>query len=278
MNFPFVLENGFTPNNPGWSTIGNIGGWTVDPTGRQFALKFGTRSLVLSILGPTAFRLRFNPAEGAPYDYETSISVVNRDLGLTGLTVTNTTPSPSQLLINTGVMQIQIGLAPFAIQVKRGGQLIHQDFPGQGVLYIPGSEVIAVMKSAAPGASYFGLGEKGGSQLLKNNFTYTFFNYDNFSYTTGPCLGDGGPLNPSEPLYCSVPFLIENNPFPAASSPFAGGAYACGIFLDNTAQSFVNVSANDYSDMSGKYSLGALNNELDYYFFTGNSGAIGQCG
>ena len=31
-----------------------------------------------------------------------------------------------------------------------------------------------------------------------------------------------------------------------------------------------NVLANDYSNMSGKYYLGALYNELDYYFFAGD--------
>src|SRR5438105_11673209 len=42
------------------------------------------------------------------------------------------------------------------------------------------SEVCAVMKKAAPGAEYLGCGEKAGSQLFKNGFTFTFFNFDNF--------------------------------------------------------------------------------------------------
>ena len=57
----------------------------------------------------------------------------------------------------------------------------------------------------------------------------------------------GGPLNPSEPLYCSVPLLIETNP-----NPVNGGAYSYGLFLDNTAQSYFNVGASDYSNMYGK--------------------------
>lgn len=270
MDFPFVPVNGFTPNNAGWSSVGNIDRWSVDASGRRFTFTFGQRSLVLQVLGPMAFRLRFNPAPGASYDFETSVAVVTRDLGLANLNVTHTTPQAGQLNIATGSMTIAIGLTPFFVQVLRGAQLIHQDAPGQGTLYIPGASVIAAMKTAAPGSGFVGLGEKAGAQLLKNGFTFTFFNFDNYTYG-GPSLGDPGPLNPTEPMYCSIPLLIESNPFPAAGSAFAGPAYACGIFLDNAAQSFVNVSANDYSVMNGKYYLGALYNELDYYFFAGNT-------
>jgi hypothetical protein len=53
------------------------------------------------------------------------------------------------------VIRVQVSLTPFEISVFRSatGQLIHRDFPGQGILYIPNAEVIAVMKEAAPGAS-----------------------------------------------------------------------------------------------------------------------------
>jgi alpha-glucosidase len=267
MTFPLVPVNGFTPNNPGWSSVGRIDSSSISPDGRRFTFQFGTRSLVLEVLGPTSFRLRFNPAAGATYDFECSVAVVSRDLGLAGLAVTTSHPTPDTLIIDTGKLGIAINMASFSIQVRRGTQLIHRDAPGQGVLYIPGQEVIAVMKTAPPNARYVGLGEKAGSQLLKNGFTFTFFNFDNFTYN-GPSLGTPGPLNPTEPLYCSIPFLVEANPFPGGD--FAGAPYACGVFLDNSAQTMANVSANDYSDMTGKYYLGAIYGELDYYFFGGD--------
>ncbi|MFD0892867.1 DUF4968 domain-containing protein [Luteolibacter ambystomatis] len=267
-SFPFVPVNGFTPNNPGWSSVGNIDSWSADASGQNFTFVFGSRSLVIQILGPTAYRLRFNPASGATYNAETSTAVVSRDLGLTGLNVTHSLVNPGLLVIETGSITIQIGLAPFAVQVLRNGQLIHQDAPGQGVLYIPNQQVIAVMKTTPPGAGYYGLGEKAGSQITKNNFTYTFFNFDNFTYN-GPALGDPGPLNPTEPLYCSIPVLVEFNPFP--SGAFSGAGFATGVFLDNPAQTFANIASNDYSDMTGKYYMGALYNELDYYFFAGSA-------
>src|SRR5215212_9947546 len=110
MDLPFVPVNGFTPNNPGWSTVGNIGNVASDATGRRFLLTFGTRSLVLEVLGPRAFRLRFNPAPGAVYTKESSVAVVNRDLGLATLQVNTSQPQPNQLVIATGAIRILVGL------------------------------------------------------------------------------------------------------------------------------------------------------------------------
>jgi|SRR5271157_1704631 len=237
MDSQLVLVDGFTPSVPAWSTVGNINNVTPDTTGHNFLLTFGSRSLQLTVLGPRAFRLRFNPAPAAVYTSEYSIAVVTRDLGISGLNL-NTTRPPNQLLIDTGAIQIQVGLSPFAISVLRNGQLIHRDLPNEGVLYIPGQQVIAVSKDAPSSAYYFGCGEKPGSQTAKNGFSFNFFNFDNYTYT-GEAVGNGsGPLNPNEPLYCSIPFLIETNPFPTGA--FAGQAYACGVFLDNTAQTFIN--------------------------------------
>ncbi len=264
--FQFVPVNGFTPSVPAWSAVGNIDAVAPDATGRNFLLTFGTRSLLLSVLGPRAFRLRFNPAPAALYDSEYSIAVTTHDLGVAGL-VLNTAQSPAQLLINTGTVQIQVNLTPFAISVLRGGQLIHRDMPSEGVLYIPNQEVIAVTKDARSGAYYFGCGEKPGALAAKNGFSFNFFNFDNFTYT-GEAVGDSGPLNPNEPLYCSIPLLVEVNPAPTGD--FAGPAYACGLFLDNTAQTFINVTASIGTGTPNKYYLGSLYNELDYYFFAGD--------
>lgn len=269
-SFPYVFPNQFTPNNSGWSTVGNIASWSPDSTGRRFTFVFGNNnaySLYIEVLGPTAYRLRFNPTPGATYATETSTAVINRDLGLKGLKVTTAQPNAQTLQINTGAITIQVGLAPFYVQVYRGGQLINQDAPGQGVLYIPGQQVIAIMKTAPTGANYYGLGEKAGANIQKNLYTFSFFNYDNFIYN-GLAEGTAGPLNPTIPLYCSIPVLVENDPVP--SGAYAGSPFATGLFLDNCGQTFANVSANDYSNMDGKYYLGALYNELDTYFFAGS--------
>lgn len=273
MTFPYVYPNQFTPNNPGWTTVGNVASWCPDATGRRYTFTFGDNglySLYIEVLGPTAFRLRFRPVPQPSYATETSTAVVERDLGLSGINVTHQQPNANTLTISTGVMTIQVGLTPFFVQVFRGSQLIHQDAPGQGVLYIPGQQVVAVMKTAPSGANYYGLGEKPGSNLRKNLYTFSFFNFDNYTYN-GLAEGQPGPLNPSQPLYCSIPFLVEDNPQLNPYNPYAGPPFATGLFLDNPGQTFANVEANDYSSMDGKYYLGGLYNELDTYFFAGSN-------
>src|SRR3569623_1289282 len=268
--FPFVQTNGFTPNNAGWLSVGPIDSFTqLLPT--SFLLAFGIRSLQLTVLGPTAFRLRFNPAPGASYAAETAVAVVSRDRGAAGLTGTVAGAGAARTL-DTGQMRIALTLTPaFSLAVYRGSQLVHRDAPGQGVLYIDGATVIANMKTYPANARYVGLGEQAGGSLLKNEYTMTFFNFDNYMYSTGPIPSGaaGGPLNPQEPLYGSMPLLVEVNPQPVGD--FAGAPYACGVFLDNPGQSFVNIGASDYSDMSGKYYFGALFGELDYYFMLGDA-------
>ena len=62
--------------------------------------------------------------------------------------------------------------------------------------------------------------------------------------------------------------MLEINPQPGGD--FAGPPYACGLFFDNTSQSYFNLGSNDYSDMDGKFYFGALFGDLDYYFFLGD--------
>ena len=69
----------------------------------------------------------------------------------------------------------------------------------------------------------------------------TNFNFDNFIYARAPIPagGEGGPLNAAEPLYASIPLLIEINRAPAGAC--AGPPYCYGLFLDNVSQSFFDL-------------------------------------
>jgi alpha-glucosidase len=268
--------NGFTPNKQdpsggyyGWMSVGNVVASAFDTATHSVIFSAaGGISVKLYLLGSTSFRVRFNPSPGAGYSQSASYAVINSTID--AVTPNVTTNTPSLYVIDTGKIQIQVNLQPFLISVYRGAQLIHQDTPGQGIFYIPGQEVIANFKTIPANAQYFGLGEKAGALLAKNGFTTTFFNFDNFLYSKPlPGNPDGGPLDPREPLYSSTPFLIEINPDPTGA--YAGAPYAYGLLFDNPAQSYFNIAANDYSDMSGKYYFGALYGELDYYFMAGDT-------
>src|SRR5208337_1662588 len=76
--------------------------------------------------------------------------------------------------------------------------------------------------------------------------------------------------------YNSIPFLIEDNPLPLdANGQPTGSPYSYGIFLDNESQSYFNIGASSSyaGNMSGKYYVGALYGEIDYYFMAGQDAA-----
>lgn len=259
-SFQFVNVQNFTPNLGQWTSLANV--TAPGQTGNTFALQMSAGpGPIISFLSKSAFRVRFNPAPGANLSDDISYAVINRNLGPVTLAVTQTA---NTIEIDTSVIRVVINKNPYGISVFRGNQQIHADTPTYNLVYIPGQEVIANFKQYPANARYVGFGEKAGAQLLKNNFTMTSFNWDNYKYIEGGVPTQGGPLNPSEPLYCSVPLLIETNP-----KPINGAAYSYGLFLDNSAQSYFNVGASDYSNMFGKYYFGALYGDLDYYFLYG---------
>ena len=263
-NYPFVNVNEFTPNNGDWTTVGNVASYTQQGAILRLTMANGGPAPILYFLAATVFRVRFNPA--ADYSSDNSYAVVAD--AFSGYTPT-VTDLGNALQLLTNSMRVVINKAPFGITVYRGEQLIHADNPGYNLIY--DGTAVANLKVYPANALYCGFGEKAGAQLFKNQFTMTFFNYDNFMYSSGPLPeGEGGgPLNPSETLYNSTPLLIETNPNPVGANQ--GAPYSYGLFLDNPCQTYINVGASDYSNMFGKYYLGALYGDLNYYFFLGNT-------
>jgi alpha-glucosidase len=259
--YAYAPANQFTPNLGRWTSLGDV--VSLSQNGNQFTFTMSSGPApLLTFLSPSIFRFRFNPS--SDYARDVSVAVVGGNFGSFEVTMQD---AGAKYLLDTGTIRVEITKAPYSLAVYRGGQLLHADTPGYNVVYIPGQQVVANFKLAPSGALYYGFGEKAGSTLAKNNCDMTFFNWDNFIYSSGNVGGEGGgPLNPSEPLYCSVPFLIETNPHPVA-----GPRYSYGLFLDNPAQTYMNVTANDYasSDMSGKYYIGALYGDLNYYVIYG---------
>jgi alpha-glucosidase len=285
-SYRFVRVDEFSPASSGaWAPFGTVSSCQADPTGRIFTITgvspgqgLPAPELRLSVLGPKAFRLRFDPA--ADYAHDGSYAVVNTNLGASTPNITQN--NASGLVVNLGGITLDILFQPFTLRVRMGGQVISSDIDG-GIVYLPGNvtgrEAVANFKQMPVEANYFGCGEKGGSTLRLNGTTLTFFNYDNYKYGGGnggptavvPPNTWPGPLNPSEPLYNSIPFLIEDNQRPVdASGQPTGVPYAYGLLFDNESQSYFNLGAGG---MMGRYYFGALYGEIDYYFMAGSNTA-----
>lgn len=275
-SYKFVQVNEFQPNiKGGWKTIGKIVSWSKKDD-RTIELTNGDGKVVqLSFLSATALRVRFNPSGN--YVGDKSYAVVNYDLGAVDLNITEHPKMDNgTLVIETGVLKVQVGLAPYGIAIYKGDQLIHCDEYGRNIVY--SNEAVANLKKASGNEKYYGFGQKAGAQLNKKDFTMTFFNFDNFTYNDiggkdenghpfkmVPEDNDGGPLNPSGPLYNTMPFNLAVG-LPKNGQPL----YSYGLFFDNVSQTFFNMGANDYSNMDGKYYFGALYGDLDYYVLVGD--------
>jgi alpha-glucosidase len=113
-------------------------------------------------------------------------------------------------------------------------------------------------KSKADSAQYFGFGEKGGDNFYKNGKQMNFFNFDNMRYSK---VYNKGPLEDREPLYHSNPFFLEFYGVPSQITNIYG------IYIDNYSQVLLDMGSRDPK----KYLMGTRFNDLDYYFFLGDS-------
>jgi alpha-glucosidase len=276
VQYRYVPVDQFQPNVDGWQLFGSVERYSrVGSAALRLENEAGY-ALLLTFLSPSALRVQFRPEVGATYAPDApSYAVTNRSLGAVQIAVTEVDRGGPTLRIETGSLTVYIGLAPYGMSIYRDGQLISEDCYGKNLIF--SNQAMACLRKAPSAERYYGFGEKAGAQLDKKHFTMTCFNYDNFMYSGSSSDGvipqgnQGGPLNPSEPLYNSMPFMLAVGSSPGAT-PGDGAPlpYAYGLFLDNVAQSYFNMGSSDYSDMSGKYYFGALFGDLDYYVLVGS--------
>ncbi len=290
--YQFVPVDGFTPNSGSpWTQFGDVSNVAQNAnvftfTGVSPGAGLPAPVAKIYILGPAAFRVRFSPT--GDYSHDGSYAVVNRNLGAPNLTILHNDAAKLSVTLG-GDVRLDVLLQPFTVQVYLKNNLISTD-SAKGLVYlpgVPGAQAVANFKNYPANANYFGFGEKGGTTLAMNQNSMTFFNYDNFKYSGSnsdsngvkavvPGFSSPGPLNTAEPLYNSIPFLIEDNPNPLdANGNPTGVPYAYGLLLDNESQTYFNIgqSSSYAGDMYGKYYFGALYGEIDYYFMAGNGTA-----
>jgi alpha-glucosidase len=274
VQYRYVPVDQFQPNVDGWQQFGNVKSFTrVGNTALRLENDAGY-ALLLTFLSSSTLRVQFRPQIGAVYAPDApSYAVQNRTLGAVQIAVTEVDRGGRTLQIQTGSLTVYIGLQPYGMAIYQNGQLISEDCYGKNLIF--SNQAVACLRKSPSAERYYGFGEKAGAQLDKKHFTMTCFNYDNFMYAGSASEGvipqgnQAGPLNPSEPLYNSMPFMLAVGT-PEGSGTGAPLPYAYGLFLDNVSQSYFNMGSSDYSDMSGKYYFGALYADLDYYVLVGS--------
>ncbi|MFO1129618.1 MAG: glycoside hydrolase family 31 protein [Rhodospirillales bacterium] len=269
MAFSFQTADRFFADIESWVPVGAVTADRGDEDTFVLRLQDGPMTIRLSFCGPECLRVRFDP-EGRDGGGDPSHAVVDRHLAPVTARVTET--SPHRLVIDTGAIRVQVDLSPYRLSVYRNDQLVSADRPERNLVYNRGGHGIANYKLRPRGALFCGLGEKAGDTLVKNGWRLTDFNFDNFAYARAPvppgC--EGGPLDPAEPLYASIPFLIEINP--AASGVSAASPFCSGLFFDNPSQSFFDLGGADAPPGTaiGCTTFGARFGAMDYYLILGD--------
>ena len=252
----------FAPQNRStWSGIGAISTFMQAANRFNLVASSGGPAPQITFLSPTVFRVRFNSTGSydirTPFDPDNltnpndpSYAVITQDLGIPSAIAA--TQDANAIKLDTGSLVVQISKNPYSLAVFRGTQQIHVD-SAPGIQFV--EESVVNFKQRNVDAYYFGFGEKAGPQLDKSGQSLTFFNFDNFGYNQ---------LGRSDPLYISIPLLIETQPDATVSPP-----YSYAIFLDNPSQTYFNTGSTERDP--SQYYFGAVYGDLNYYFISGDS-------
>jgi len=188
----------------------------------------------LQLITPSIVRVRFN--KDGNYDTDHSYAIIKSDFGNVDYQIEDQT---DKLVLKTAELKIEINKAPYGISIYKDAVLLNTD-TNKAISW--NNEGIVTHKKILPGAKFYGFGEKTGP-LMKNGSNMTMWNTDAASYNAT-----------TDPLYESIQFFVESN-----------DNYTCGIFFDNTYQTYFNMG----KQKSDEYYMGAQDGEINYYFING---------
>jgi alpha-glucosidase len=216
-----------------WESIGAV--TASAPKANQITFSSSQAEVTVTALAPDLVRVRMTRGTPGP-DY--SYGVIKTDWPQTSV---DFSAGKDESIIRTPELEIHAQLSPFRLAFyDRSGRLISKDDSDLGMGW--DGHQVRCWKWLPDDEHYFGLGEKGDN-LDKRGHTYVNWNTD--AYGWGPT---------TDPLYVTIPFFIGLR-----------GGRAYGIFFDSTWRSTFDMGA----DSRERYSFGAENGEMNYYFFYG---------
>ena len=219
-----------------WQSIGNLDSYTGGKNG--VTLVAGKTVIRVLALAPDLVRIRV--AREGEFLVDQSWAVVKTDWGSVDVDVRN---SADELRLITDQLIVKIAKKPIRFTfTDRSGNVINADDEERGISW--SGKAVRVWKMMPQSEQYYGLGEKAGA-LNRKHKAFTMWNTDIPGYKAD-----------TDPLYQTIPFLYGIN---------QGRAY--GIFFDNSCWSSFDMG----KESPDRYSFGAVDGEMNYYFSFGPS-------
>lgn len=217
-----------------WRSIGDMDSFSSEANG--VTIKVGPATVRVVVLAPDLVRIRV-AGDGA-FLPDQSWAVVKSNWESVHIDVEDLR---DELRLTTSAMVIVMKKRPLRFSfLDRDGRLLNKDDDERGISWSGNS--VRLWKSMPQSEEYYGLGEKAGA-LDRKYKHFTMWNTDIPAYKAD-----------TDPLYQTIPFFYGIN---------KGRAY--GIFFDNSYWSSFDMG----KEFPDRYSYGAVDGEMNYYFFAG---------
>ena len=217
-----------------WQSIGILDSYTSK--GNTVTLKSGRA--VVRVVALAADLVRIRVARDGIFQPDQSSAVIKTDW--TGASF-DVAESGDELRLATNALTIKIKRKPIRFSfLDHTGTVLNTDDEQRGISWE--GNAARVWKVMPQQEQYYGLGEKAGA-LNRRDKHFTMWNTDIPAYKAD-----------TDPLYQTIPFFYGIN---------HGATYA--IFFDNSYWSSFDMG----KESPDRYSFGAVNGEMNYYFFSG---------
>jgi len=220
-------------------SVGKITSWKKIPGG----IEGKTATAIFDILAYSDNIIRIRVTKNEAFD---NFSYTLQDNKIPAFEDAAVSEIGNIIKISTRNIIVEVETEPsFRVTFKnKQGEVINQDFPGEGFGTTFIGDKVSVYKKLQEGERFIGLGEVLGN-LDKRGSGFTLNNTDTYKY------GD-----PRLPMYLNVPFFIGIH-----------HKLVYGLFFNNTYQTFFNfgLSTPEFS------SINAEGGDADYFFMYDNS-------
>ena len=222
-----------------WTSLGAM----PAPRHEGNSLTFRNRqgSVVVTVIEPDIFRVRFAPRQELGRDHSYSVVPGVRADPAAAFRIAR-----DRSTITTSSLQMTIRHDPFRIAIADAqGNSLDEDDPQNGIAF--SGSTVRVWKRLRDDEQVYGLGSKTGDLNKRGRklggYNYTMWNSDTYAYDLS-----------TDPIYVSVPFFLVLR-----------GGRSHGIFFDNTFRSNFDIGHQS----AGLLSFGADGGDLNYYLING---------